>query len=107
MASKGSGDLTRFPGPKLRSKEPPSVASFLTPMAWPQSRRPGRPSREDVSRRSPWGGYTSASLAREKAGQPPARLRLWVFDGASPLTDIGALQVLIRTRLPVPGGVTV
>jgi hypothetical protein len=33
-----------------------------------------------------------ALLARERAGRPEARLRLWVFDGASPLTDIGALQ---------------
>lgn len=29
---------------------------------------------------------------RERAGRPRARCRLWVFDGASPLTDIGALQ---------------
>jgi hypothetical protein len=33
-----------------------------------------------------------ALSARERTGQPPARLRLWVFDGGSPLTDIGALQ---------------
>src|SRR3954466_8202419 len=30
--------------------------------------------------------------ARRRAGEPEARLRFWVFDGASPATDIGALQ---------------
>jgi len=30
--------------------------------------------------------------ARERAGNPPARLAFWVLDGASPATDIGALQ---------------
>lgn len=30
--------------------------------------------------------------ARARAGRPPAALRLWVLDGASPVTDIGALQ---------------
>jgi hypothetical protein len=33
-----------------------------------------------------------AQKARERAGRPRARCSLWVFDGASPLTDIGALQ---------------
>jgi hypothetical protein len=33
-----------------------------------------------------------ARHAREQAGRPSTRLRLWVFEGASPLTDIGALQ---------------
>jgi hypothetical protein len=30
--------------------------------------------------------------ARERAGRPAAELRLWVIDGVSPVTDIGALQ---------------
>lgn len=30
--------------------------------------------------------------ARNDEGEPPARLRFWVLDGASPATDIGALQ---------------
>lgn len=30
--------------------------------------------------------------ARHAEGDPPARLRFWVLDGASPATDIGALQ---------------
>lgn len=33
-----------------------------------------------------------ALAARARAGRPAARRRLWIFDGASPLTDIGALQ---------------
>jgi hypothetical protein len=33
-----------------------------------------------------------ALSARERAGRPPAVLRLWVLDGSGPLTDIGALQ---------------
>lgn len=33
-----------------------------------------------------------ALATRERAGRPPAALRLWVLDGASPLTDIGTLQ---------------
>lgn len=33
-----------------------------------------------------------AVAARERAGTPAARLRFWVLDGASPATDIGALQ---------------
>jgi hypothetical protein len=33
-----------------------------------------------------------ALAARVRAGRPSARRRLWVFDGASPATDIGALQ---------------
>lgn len=33
-----------------------------------------------------------ALAARQRNGSPPARLRLWVLDGASPVTDIGGLQ---------------
>jgi hypothetical protein len=33
-----------------------------------------------------------ALAARERAGRPPARLSLWVFDGTGPATDIGGLQ---------------
>ncbi|HWO19563.1 MAG TPA: hypothetical protein VNO30_12335 [Kofleriaceae bacterium] len=33
-----------------------------------------------------------ALAARARAGRPRAGLRLWVLDGASPVTDIGALQ---------------
>lgn len=33
-----------------------------------------------------------ALATRERAGRPPAALRLWVLDGASPVTDIGTLQ---------------
>ncbi len=33
-----------------------------------------------------------AIAARARAGAPSARLRFWVLDGASPATDIGALQ---------------
>ena len=33
-----------------------------------------------------------ALAARARAGRPAARRTLWVFDGASPATDIGALQ---------------
>jgi hypothetical protein len=33
-----------------------------------------------------------ALAAREREGRPRAALRLWVIDGASPVTDIGALQ---------------
>jgi len=33
-----------------------------------------------------------ALTARARAGRPEARRRLWIFDGASPATDIGALQ---------------
>lgn len=33
-----------------------------------------------------------ALAARARAGRPSARRRLWIFDGASPATDIGALQ---------------
>ncbi len=33
-----------------------------------------------------------ALVARERAGRPAAGLRLWVLDGVSPVTDIGALQ---------------
>ena len=33
-----------------------------------------------------------ALAARERAGRPRAALRLWVIDGTSPVTDIGALQ---------------
>lgn len=35
-----------------------------------------------------------ALATRERAGRPRAALRLWVLDGASPVTDIGALQAL-------------
>lgn len=35
---------------------------------------------------------TRALATRERAGRPAAALRLWVLDGASPVTDIGALQ---------------
>ena len=33
-----------------------------------------------------------ALAARARAGRPAAQRRLWIFDGASPATDIGALQ---------------
>lgn len=33
-----------------------------------------------------------ALAARQRAGSPPARRRLWVLDGSSPVTDIGGLQ---------------
>ena len=33
-----------------------------------------------------------ALATRERAGRPAAALRLWVIDGISPVTDIGALQ---------------
>lgn len=33
-----------------------------------------------------------ALAARARAGRPAARRRLWILDGASPATDIGALQ---------------
>lgn len=33
-----------------------------------------------------------AESARRRAGRPEVTRRLWVFDGASPVTDIGALQ---------------
>jgi hypothetical protein len=35
---------------------------------------------------------TRALATRERAGRPRAALRLWVMDGASPVSDIGALQ---------------
>lgn len=35
---------------------------------------------------------SQALAARERAGRPATRLSLWVFDGVSLLTDIGALQ---------------
>lgn len=35
-----------------------------------------------------------ALAARARAGRPAARRRLWIFDGASPATDIGALQAV-------------
>lgn len=33
-----------------------------------------------------------ALTARERAGRPSCRATLWILDGASPITDIGALQ---------------
>jgi hypothetical protein len=39
-----------------------------------------------------------ARAARGRAGGPAARLRLWVVDGASPATDIGALQAAAPPR---------
>src|SRR5262245_51038998 len=38
-------------------------------------------------------GLRARALAtRERAGRPRADLRLWILDGAGPVTDIGALQ---------------
>jgi uncharacterized protein (DUF697 family) len=39
-----------------------------------------------------------ALAARARAGRPEARRRLWIFDGASPATDIGALQAAAPPR---------
>lgn len=39
-----------------------------------------------------------ARLARERSGQPQARLRVCICDGASPATDIGALQAFAPPR---------
>jgi len=36
--------------------------------------------------------------ARERAGRPAARARLWVIDGVSPASDIGALQATAPPR---------
>jgi hypothetical protein len=41
---------------------------------------------------------TRALAARERAGQPQASVRLWAFDGAGPVTDIGALQATAAPR---------
>jgi hypothetical protein len=93
LASRGGGDLTLVPRAEAEVKRDPrgrirfDAAGLATVTAAGRTYQGGR--FETV----PLGELRRrAQLARERAGRPPARLRLWVLDGASPLTDIGALQ---------------
>lgn len=93
LASREGGDLTQLPRAEADVKKDPrgrirlDAAGLATVETAERAYRGGRfetVALGELRRR--------ADHAREQAGQQPARLRLWVFDGASPLTDIGALQ---------------
>jgi hypothetical protein len=95
LASRERGDLTLVPRVKAEVKQDPrgrirfDTAGLATVSAAGRTYEGGHfetVSLGELRRR--------ARLSHEQAGQPPARLRLWVFEGASPLTDIGALQAI-------------
>jgi hypothetical protein len=95
LASRGHGDLTQLPRAEAEIKKDPlgrirfDAAGLATVETTARTYKGGR--FETV----PLGELRRrALLARQQAGEPAARLRLWVFDGASPLTDIGALQAM-------------
>ncbi len=93
LASRDGGDLTQLARAERDVQKDPGgsiafdAAGLATVNAAGRSYRAGRfavPALAALRQR--------AQRERARAGHPQARLRLWVFDGASPLTDIGALQ---------------
>ncbi len=93
LASRERGDLTQLPRAEADVKKDPAGHIRFDAS--------GRATVSAAGRTYQGGRFETVALgelrrralrAREQAGEPEARLRLWVFDGASPLTDIGALQ---------------
>jgi hypothetical protein len=93
LASRDRGDLTQVARMEAEIKEEPGRCIRFDATGLATVEAAGRTYRGGRFETIPLGELRRrALLAREQAGQPAARLRLWVFDGASPLTDIGALQ---------------
>ena len=93
LASRGRGDLALVgraeaevqadPGRRIRVNEGGEAAVYAA----------GRGFRGGRFETPPLCALRARALAaREGAGRPRAALRLWVIDGVSPVTDIGALQ---------------
>jgi hypothetical protein len=93
LASRQRGDLSQVARAEAEVRKDPRNRIRFDDAGLATVEAAGRPYRGGRFESLPLGPLRErARRAREGAGSPKARLRLWVFDGASPLADIGALQ---------------